>query len=193
RDHNKKIGCVYFIHDITEQKETLLELSFMAAFDSLTGLYNRRKLMEDAIMELENARSLGHCISALMIDIDHFKVINDQYGHLAGDEVLKKIGEICKEKMDDIGIIGRYGGEEFLALLPGVSMNQAFGVAEEIRNEIAAAGISYGGKTLQTTVSIGLDTEIEIPDEFSLDQLISKADQALYEAKAKGRNRVFSE
>lgn len=190
KEHNKIMGSVYFIQDITKQKENLHALRHMAAFDALTNLYNRRKLMESCIVELDLSRSSGRCVSALMIDIDHFKLTNDCYGHLAGDEALKQIARVCKEKVKDIGIIGRYGGEEFFALLPGVESDEAFLVAEKIRKAVEELDILYMGKELHITVSIGLETEGIITPEFSLDDLVSKADKALYEAKAKGRNQV---
>jgi diguanylate cyclase (GGDEF)-like protein len=162
------------------------KLSEQAIRDPLTGLYNRRYL--DSTMEREVARCKreGHPLSLMLIDIDHFKRINDTYGHQAGDEVLKKLASMLLGRVTDIAC--RYGGEEFLVLLPNMPHSTALEKAEQHRKAFEEAAISFGEFTISATLSAGIAT---YPGHgTSPNELIGHADQALYRAKAAGRNRV---
>lgn len=188
KEREKVLGSVYVIQDITDQKQSLQALKHLASFDVLTNLYNRRKLMEEALQELNNKKIMR--VAVLMMDIDRFKKINDLYGHLAGDEVIKEIAAVCKEKIEKIGIIGRYGGEEFFALISNIDTDRAYEIAEELRAAVEALRVFYNEETLRVTISIGLITEETSSSPLDLDELINKADRELYSAKAKGRNQV---
>jgi len=123
----------------------------------------------------------------MMLDIDHFKKINDTYGHLAGDFVLKEIAKIVKNLIRKSDICGRFGGEEFVILLPNTKLSGAMKLAERIRETIQNHTFDFNGKKINVTVSIGI-TSVGVNDSY--ESLISRADEALYEAKEKGRNRI---
>ena len=184
------IGAVYFVQDISKQKEMIQALNNMANYDYLTLIYNRRKWIEEAEKELMRSIRYGSSLSLLMIDIDRFKLVNDIYGHQAGDEVLKTVAEICKSRIRRTDILGRYGGEEFMAILPESGERSAFLIAEELRTQIAETPILFEEYDIHITVSIGLATTYFKNDNISIDFLISCADHALYQAKNNGRNRT---
>ncbi|MDW7673335.1 MAG: diguanylate cyclase [Bacillota bacterium] len=169
-----------------EQHDRLKEL---ATRDSLTGLYNHSLLMELFEKELAKGARKGNSLSFAMIDIDHFKAINDSYGHLTGDIVLKEISRILVESTRIGDIIGRYGGEEFGLVLPQVTKEQASVICERIRQNIENYKFSVGNTTIKITSSIGfcLETPDQLVDKRSM---IKKADDALYSAKKNGRNIV---
>ncbi|HYE81125.1 MAG TPA: diguanylate cyclase [Clostridia bacterium] len=191
-ENNKTVGYVYFIQDVSKQKEMIQVLNDMADYDSLTQIYNRRRLMEEAEKELLKSGRNSHFISILMIDIDHFKMINDRYGHLAGDKVLKTLAKVCKARIRRTDIIGRFGGEEFLIILPEANRDIAFKVATSIKESIANMKIPFQAEIIRTTISIGIETAIIAEKNHSVDKLINNADMALYMAKNNGRNRVIS-
>jgi diguanylate cyclase (GGDEF)-like protein len=160
----------------------------MAITDPLTGLYNRRRFMELAQQEFERARRYKRRLSLMMFDIDHFKQVNDSYGHLAGDQVLQSLAALCKQKLREADPIGRYGGEEFVALVIEADRPKAYLVGERLRREVENMRISTPEGEIRITVSVGIASLTkDVPD---LQTLISHADQALYLAKQKGRNRV---
>lgn len=191
-ENNKNVGYVYFIQDVSKQKEMIQVLNDMANYDSLTQIYNRRRLMEEAEKEMLKSRRNGHFISVIMIDIDHFKMINDRYGHLAGDKVLKTLAKVCKGRIRRTDIIGRFGGEEFLILLPETNKENAFKVATNIKESIANMKVILKAETISITISIGIETAIITGENFSVDKLINNADMALYKAKNNGRNQISS-
>lgn len=176
--------------DITERKLIQQEVERLAQTDVLTNLPNRRHLM--SLAELEVSRTLRYSgeLSVLMMDIDHFKSINDTHGHEAGDAVLSKIGTLCREALREVDVVGRIGGEEFAILLPQTDHDQAIVVAERLRQTIAdAVTVLHDGALLQFTVSIG--GAVFVGDaSINLERLLSQADKCLYEAKRSGRNRV---
>ncbi len=174
--------------DITDQKETKDKLHQMAITDVLTGLYNRRHFMETARKEIERAERYGHSLSAMILDIDRFKKINDSYGHAAGDKVLKELASLIVENVRKVDLVGRMGGEEFGILLPDTDLKKAIMMAERLRKNIESSSFNYGDQELAVTVSIGLTTHKR--GGMNIDELLKIADKALYEAKAKGRNRV---
>lgn len=188
KEKDKTLGYVYIFQDITKQKENLYALNHLASFDSLTNLYNRRKLIEEALKNINDNGDAG--ISVMMIDIDRFKKINDVFGHLIGDEVIKEIAAVCKEKAEKAGIIGRYGGEEFLVLVVNMEDDQVYLLSEEMRKAVEALELTFNGEKIHVTISIGLVSSLAQSQRIDLDDLINKADQAMYEAKARGRNQV---
>lgn len=160
----------------------------LAITDGLTGLYNRRHFMELAQSEFERARRYKRHLSAMMFDIDHFKIVNDTYGHPFGDTVLQAIATLCKDKLREADPIARYGGEEFIALIVEANASAAKKVGERLRIEVEKMPMHYLKKRVHITVSIGIATLTK--GVSNLDDLIARADQALYIAKQKGRNRV---
>lgn len=189
-ENNKVLGCVYIIQDITKQREMLRVLDDLANYDALTKIYNRRKLIEEAEKELLKAQRHTHYISFLMFDIDHFKFINDNYGHLAGDEVLRELARTCSKRIRRTDILGRYGGEEFLIVLPETTKENAFQFAENLRELISEMEIFYEGQVIQVKVSIGIESVLMDNEDYNIDKLIDNADKALYQAKKNGRNQT---
>lgn len=164
------------------------QASDQANRDSLTGLYNRRYLDGTLERELSRCKREGRPLSLMLIDVDHFKQVNDTYGHQAGDEVLKEIGALLASHARAEDIACRYGGEEFTLLLPNMPLNAAVERAEMLRSAFAATTVRFGEFAIRSTLSIGIAVYPEhgkLPDE-----LAQKADLALYRAKAEGRNRV---
>jgi diguanylate cyclase (GGDEF)-like protein/PAS domain S-box-containing protein len=183
------------IRDITERKLAEEELQILQAQlreaairDPLTGLYNRRYLDETMKRELARAAREENPISIFIGDIDYFKQVNDTYGHQAGDEILKALGEVLREHARSGDIPCRYGGEEFVVILPDMPLEAARDRAELVRRDFADLRFAFGDAQLGVTISIGISV---YPDYgTTADELIGAADQALYEAKQTGRNKV---
>ncbi|MCC7357909.1 MAG: diguanylate cyclase [Anaerolineales bacterium] len=168
-----------------------LELQVQSVTDGLTGLFNRRHTFVLAEREFQRARRFGRSLSALMFDIDHFKLVNDIYGHAAGDQVLAEVANRIRIGTRSIDIPGRYGGEEFVLLLPETELPGAVLLAERLRRRIAGQPITTVGGRLEVTVSLGVATSsAEVPD---VNALVNQADANLYLAKKAGRNRVVPE
>lgn len=164
------------------------EIQQLANTDYLTGLNNRRLFFSQAEIEFERSRRYDRPLSAMLLDIDHFKTVNDTYGHAVGDQVLVEVAECCKNSLRIMDIQGRYGGEEFVFVLPETTEAGARQVAERLRQEIADLIIMVEGQRLNVTVSIGLASfDASCP---SLEELLIRSDKALYAAKGNGRNRV---
>jgi diguanylate cyclase (GGDEF)-like protein len=161
-------------------------LHVLATRDELTGLYNRRAVMERLDQDLERAAREGGSLCVLLMDVDHFKHLNDDRGHQAGDEVLRQIAVRLDSVAGPDAALGRYGGDELIAVLPGCDSRRAVAIAEKMR-EAAAAPIPTQGGPLSMTVSIGCGSYS--PGQ-AASVLIANADVALYRAKAAGRNRV---
>jgi len=160
----------------------------LSVTDSLTEVFSRRYCLERFNEELERSKKLKLNFSFLMLDIDHFKSFNDQYGHLVGDAILKDTAKTIKENLRQIDLIGRYGGEEFSVILSETDKEQAKFAAERIRTAVESKQIKVYDEVLRVTVSIGIST---FPDDAQDTQLlIDKADRALYQAKQTGRNKV---
>lgn len=180
------------LQDEIKQKKLLEEeLRAIATIDSLTGVYSRYQLLEFGENELKRFLRTGHSLCALMLDIDHFKSINDTYGHSVGDIALKHFATICKETLRTTDIIGRIGGEEFVIIMPDTEEDEGYSVAERIRIKIAESKFSAtdAAALFSLTVSIGL--YIFTKNDHSFERTLSKADKALYEAKGAGRNHVI--
>lgn len=165
------------------------QLEELAILDELTGLYNRRYVLQRLGEEVLRARRYRLPLSCLMLDLDHFKRVNDTHGHLAGDAVLRQLGATLRLSVRSTDVVGRYGGEEFLVLLPQTPLSGARTLAERIRWVVEQTVFDAGGVRVRCTVSIGVATapQGEPPD---LDRLVGAADEALYLAKRRGRNRV---
>jgi len=156
--------------------------------DPLTGLANRRSLDAVLITRIAEAERTGQPVTCLMIDVDHFKQFNDDFGHDAGDAVLREVGRVLRSATRNDGLAFRYGGEEFLLLLPGVSKEQAVARAEDVRAEVAQLKLRHNGHELgPVSASFGVATA---PACCRFSDLVSAADGALLTAKARGRNRV---
>ncbi|HEU0189308.1 MAG TPA: diguanylate cyclase [Gallionella sp.] len=180
------------VRDISERKKLEDELKRQARIDLLTGLNNRRHFFELAEQELARAKRYGAPLQALMLDVDHFKLVNDTYGHHAGDLVLQKLSEVCVQTLRGIDILGRLGGEEFAILLPETKGEQALEVAERLRLAVAGAAVPLEqGGSIHLTVSIGV-ASVAATDA-RIEDLLKRADTALYAAKNAGRNRVCCE
>ncbi len=189
------IGVLVTGLDITERKRLEQELERQAHLDFLTGLINRRYFLVRAKKELIRVHRYGGMLSVIMFDIDHFKDINDTYGHSVGDLVLKEIARICGETVREIDIVGRLGGEEFVVLLPQTGRAQAIGAAERLRLALAAGKIELeGGDSIHFAASFGVVTiDDETAKTCNIDNLLIRADRAMYQAKEEGRNRVCLE
>lgn len=171
--------------DVIALQEALRE---QATHDALTGLFNRHYLEDSLAQALIAAERHGHPLSVIMADLDHFKRVNDVHGHLAGDQVLREFGALFKRHARGSDVYCRYGGEEFLLVMPQLSQGHAVERAEQLRSALAAAPVQYGSERIAVTASFGVSTFPQ--GGCTGDQLISSADKALYEAKAAGRNRV---
>lgn len=183
------VGASTIARDITARIKADHELRRLAQTDALTGLLNRRQFMMTADQELSRTKRYGGPLSVLMIDIDRFKIVNDTWGHQTGDLVIRKLGQLCRETLRDIDIIGRIGGEEFAVALPQTDPTRALDVAERLRQAVALIEVAHEQDlSLRFTVSIGVTTLAHT--ETTLDTLLGWADIAMYEAKNSGRNRV---
>jgi diguanylate cyclase (GGDEF)-like protein len=166
-----------------------VQLAEMAITDSLTGVYNRRHLDERLDEMFEHSVRLHEPLSLVMFDIDHFKRVNDSYGHQAGDVVLTQFAQLLKHAARDIDRIGRYGGEEFMVLLPGTVLDAGVTFAKRVRQEVEAHQFGYDGGSLACSISAGVAAWPH-PRIQTRQQLVKAADDALYVAKSLGRNRV---
>jgi diguanylate cyclase (GGDEF)-like protein/PAS domain S-box-containing protein len=180
-------GFVVVSRDITERKRTEDDMKLLATVDPLTGAYNRRQ--GDALLVAEFARRArnGRDFAVLMLDIDHFKAVNDRFGHEAGDAVLCAMVRDGQKALRAIDMLVRWGGEEFLLVLPDTDADAAMVTAERMRAALAATEVSASGATIRFTVSIG----VALPLTDNSGELLRRADLALYAAKAGGRNRVI--
>lgn len=187
---DQKYGSVCVARDLTQRKKMEEDLRRLAATDPLTGANNRRSFMEKGRYELMRSRRYHHPFAVLMLDVDHFKKINDTHGHDMGDQVLKKLVDCSHDILRGTDRFGRLGGEEFAVILPETGRAAALTVAHRFLEELAAIRITAETGTIQFTVSIGL-TLFEKTDD-TLETILGRADAALYKAKANGRNRVVS-
>lgn len=200
------------IHDITERKvienalmvakqqaetanrqlkESLKREEKLSRTDPLTGILNRGRFFELAVFEFNKSKRYTHPLAILMLDIDHFKRVNDKYGHPTGDVVLRVMAETIERELRSADVLGRYGGEEFVVLLPVTNRDQAMYIAERLLNTIRAEKVKTGRGIVQVTISMGLATRL--PTDDSIECMIDRADQLLYIAKQDGRDRIVVE
>jgi diguanylate cyclase (GGDEF)-like protein len=163
-------------------------LAAMAARDGLTGLFNRRELDERAAQKIALAQRHGRPFSCLLLDVDHFKQINDTHGHAAGDAVLRSVAGMIRETSRISDVAGRYGGEEFVLLLPETAAHEAVAVADKLRARLAASPFVVGAASLAVRASIGVAAWSDAMSTAA--DLYAAADEALYRAKALGRDRT---
>lgn len=171
------------LHRLGQARDELHRLSIT---DELTGAYNRRHFLVQATYAFAQAKAHGEPFALVLFDADDFKKINDTYGHLAGDRVLRQVAEVARVGLRSNDLLARWGGEEFIVLLPGARLEEALGAARRVQEGIAHA--SLGAEELRVTVSIGV--AMFQPTLPGLDDLLSQADDALYRAKAEGKNRI---
>ncbi len=175
---------LHYATDVTKHKRMEKELRCLSVTDCLTNCYNRRFFMQKLEEEIERAKRNGNKFSLIMLDIDRFKSINDRFGHNAGDLVLKSMAEMIKNRIRKIDTLARWGGEEFVLLLPDTPVENAARLAEELRESLSRMDIQGVGRV---TASFGVAGYC--PGD-SVDSLVNKADNMMYEAKAAGRNCV---
>lgn len=179
---------IKFLQD--ELKDRMNELDRLASTDVLTGLYNRRMFFIRFEEELARARRAQSGMCVVYIDIDHFKKINDTYGHQAGDEILKRISNIMNNHLRKSDVLGRIGGEEFAVLLPDTPGQAGELIANRLREDVQDTSIEYDGQVIPVTISLGVFF-VPDPRAYDIDELIRNADESLYEAKDTGRNKVI--
>ncbi len=173
----------------SEIKEQARILEEMAITDPLTHAYNRRQFYKIAEIEMKLARKNNHPLSVIVIDADHFKLINDTYGHHAGDLALIKLAETCQNAIRDTDVFARYGGEEFVVLMPNTDALAANQIAERIRKRVEEESVESEEKIVRFTISLGVST-FQTSKQPTFDSLLTQADKALYNSKKSGRNRV---
>jgi diguanylate cyclase (GGDEF)-like protein len=186
-----KIGRSIFKYLAGNVIETLYyeEIHKMAIMDGLTGLYNKRYFMETLEREISRARRHKRSLSLILFDIDHFKEVNDGFGHLAGDHILKELSEIIKSRVRREEVVARYGGEELVVLMPETHIDGAYQLAEQIRNRVQAHDFLFSNKRIGITISGGVAESQEA--DYEMMDFIQLADDRLYEAKNSGRNMVI--
>jgi len=197
------------VHELTESKKLLekystnLEemveqrteiLKWLSITDPLTGLYNRRYFIEQIELEFKRSKRYSRDLSLLMLDIDHFKLVNDNYGHQIGDIVLRKISSVIINLLRDSDLAFRYGGEEFMIILPETKSEDAINVAERMKQEIMNTQHNYASIIFTVTASFGIVSIKDMIDKFeTIDDIIKKVDDNLYKAKNSGRNTIIYE
>ncbi|MBN1372773.1 MAG: diguanylate cyclase [Anaerolineaceae bacterium] len=184
-----RIGRIVTCHDYTETKQLLDKLEDLAARDGLTSLFNHRHFFYLAEQELNRFQRYGGFLSLIMLDMDSFKKTNDAYGHMVGDAALKMIAQICLDILRKTDIAGRFGGDEFIILLPETAPDAAALTAERLRAAVANQPLDHENRTFNITASLGV-TGITSPSAITLDELFRHVDLAVYQAKNEGRNRV---
>jgi diguanylate cyclase (GGDEF)-like protein len=191
RSRSQRImGRALLFDDSTEQVRLLEKLRVQATIDDLTGIFNRRHFIEQAKREAARSKRRGHALSVIVADLDHFKGINDTFGHEIGDRALRALCDRFQEILRTADILGRHGGEEFLVLLPETPPDQAVLVAERLRASLSAAELDVGqGKTVSLAASFGV-AGVERVGEEEIEDLIRAADRAMYQAKSAGRDCV---
>lgn len=186
------VAIVYFMtwKLVIGLAETQKKLKHIAVTDELTGLRNRRYIMEQLVREYQRAVRSGSALSLILLDIDHFKRINDTYGHAFGDVVLKAVSAAMQSSLRSYDLLGRIGGEEFLIASPGSTIEDARGLAERILERVRQESIRVGDRTTSVTVSAGVT--VLTPQDADAEALMSRADAGLYMAKQEGRDRVVA-
>ncbi len=177
------------VFDLTERKRLEAQLEQLARTDALTGLSNRRDFEELSLRELQRARRLDRPLTLLMLDVDHFKRVNDRYGHAVGDQVLQGVAQVCRAQLREIDLLARLGGEEFTIVLPEAGQTFGIDIAERLRQAVQDWVLRLAsGDEIRCTVSVGVTSRIDTDEAVAT--ILARADQALYAAKEAGRNQV---
>lgn len=184
------IGRIITVHDNTHVWQLLVQLEELATHDSLTGVYNIRYFSELAEKELYRSRRYRKPVSIIMFDLDEFKHINDRYGHQAGDAVLKEVAKLCRGLLRKSDILGRYGGEEFIVLLPETNPSVAEALAKRLCAALDEMQVLFENEIIRVHASFGV-TGLIPPRSASFDELLRSVDRNMYQAKAAGRNQVY--
>lgn len=188
-EHGEVSGLVGIIIDITERKALENRLANLARFDPLTGLLNRRAILAHLEALHHDRRKQRQPVCLMMCDVDHFKSINDRYGHAVGDEVLRHVALTLRAHLRDADALGRIGGEEFLVVLDSTDLDQARQVADRLREAVATAPVMCANRAVSVTVSLGLAQSHSVDEDWA--SVIARADEGLYAAKRTGRDRVI--
>ncbi len=189
-DNRRQVnGSLVLLQDITERKRTEEKLHQLAVTDPLTGLFNRRYFFDVAEHEFVRSLRTAHPLAVIIFDVDHFKDVNDTFGHLVGDQVLQSLSGRCLQTLRSYDVMARFGGEEFIILLPETDAAQACQVAERLRRTVAGTSIATQAGPAEVTISLGV-ASIEGKPDLTFDRLIDRADQALLMVKQRGRNQV---
>lgn len=182
-------GTAVLISDVTDTANLMKMLSHQANTDELTGLLNRRQLIRLGDNEIKRSKQKGTPLGVILIDMDHFKTVNDNLGHVAGDKVLKQVTQALSSGLRNVDIIGRYGGEEFVIFLPNTDIDLAKTIAERLKEKLISLEIEIEGEIINATASFGVHAEVA-NSLTTIDTLLKITDKALYLAKNKGRNQV---
>lgn len=191
RDQGRTKYLMGSVREITDRKERESKLRKIARTDELTGLPNRKALFERLREEIPRAKRYDSPLSFTLLDIDHFKTINDQYGHQVGDRVLRRVASLLREETRSPDYPGRYGGEEFAVIYPETDQDQAVTVTERIRRKTEETVFSVGGHSIDLCLSGGVTTWSD--KDQTVDDFVGRADEALYQAKREGRNQIVVE
>ncbi|MCX8129036.1 MAG: diguanylate cyclase [Clostridia bacterium] len=194
---NTQLKIVSIQRELEQKNRELTEsnalLQKLAITDALTGLYNKRYILSKLHTDIAHSIRYKEPISFIIADIDHFKRINDRYGHQVGDLILKDAASIIRKSVREVDIVARYGGEEFLIICPNTERHGAVLVAERVRKGIASHNFFYSGKEIHITISFGVKCSVfnaPTDTEKAMNKLIEEADKALFRAKTNGRNRI---
>lgn len=184
------LAYVYVCSDVTSTNSMITNLSYLATHDFLTGIYNRMNFLNLAEIELDRARRYQGEFALVMLDIDHFKHVNDTYGHMAGDEVIKGLTSSIETRLRTTDVFGRLGGEEFLILLPETSLDGASIFAEKLRKSVELFPFHLAEQTIHITISLGISYYSYNMEDITIGDIMELADRAVYESKNSGRNKV---
>lgn len=187
------VGTAIVLQNVTEYKQLQYQLEALAYKDGLTGIFNRSYFLEQSKQKLKEMTDKRETISFILFDIDHFKQINDNFGHFAGDKAIQHTVSVCKNMLEEEMIFGRYGGEEFVLMLPSYTRTDATAFAEVLRRRLDETTLRYNDQDIRVTASFGVTGIDENTRNHSVDQLLKEADHALYKAKRNGRNCVYLE
>lgn len=183
-DEKNIIGLVLYAMEVTDRVRAVKELEVLSVTDRLTGLFNRGRIEETLAREISRAERYHHPFSLLILDIDHFKLVNDRFGHCVGDEVLVLLAKILSSTLREVDVCGRWGGEEFIIILPETELRGALLIAEKLRQSIEKTAFPHG-ETVTCSIGAAEYMRKETPE-----YLIHRTDAVLYKAKERGRNRV---
>ncbi|MBD2870355.1 sensor domain-containing diguanylate cyclase [Paenibacillus arenilitoris] len=189
RHGNDSKGLLLIFTDITELKRLQVKLEYQAYYDELTQIYNRRAFFQSCKREYAEAQEHASAFTVILMDIDHFKSVNDTYGHAAGDQLLVHVVNVCRSQLEEGALFARYGGEEFVLALSGYTASEGEALANRMRAGLEAQPLAKEEGVIPVTISLGV-AEAEKGTEETLYQLLNRADKALYAAKHEGRNRV---